>query len=141
MPYQLFVEIGRVVRIARGPDAGKIAVIVNVIDQNRALIDGPITGINRQGFRLKDLYLTKYMVEGLTHKSNRAEVTQAMKDAKIVEQWEEDPANLKMKKMKARREMGDFDRFKLRAAKSKRNKILYEMVEKRVAALKEAGKM
>jgi hypothetical protein len=30
-----FVEIGRVAMIAFGPDAGKLAVIIDVIDQNR----------------------------------------------------------------------------------------------------------
>lgn len=30
-----FVEVGRVAYISYGPDAGKLAVIVDVIDQNR----------------------------------------------------------------------------------------------------------
>jgi ribosomal protein L14E/L6E/L27E len=33
--YQKYVEIGRVVYIARGKDQGKLAVIVNVIDGNK----------------------------------------------------------------------------------------------------------
>ena len=49
MLYKLFVEIGRVVLISEGRDTGKIAVIVNVIDQNRVLIDGgTITGVERK---------------------------------------------------------------------------------------------
>ena len=47
MPYQLFVEIGRVVLIESGRNAGKIAVIINVIDQNRVLIEGPTSGVKR----------------------------------------------------------------------------------------------
>jgi hypothetical protein len=35
-----FVEIGRVVCINYGPDAGKLAVIVDVVNQNCALVDG-----------------------------------------------------------------------------------------------------
>ena len=35
MIYQKYVEIGRVVFIAKGKDQGKLAVIVNVIDGNK----------------------------------------------------------------------------------------------------------
>jgi len=35
MPYHKFVQVGRVVMVAKGPNEGKLAVIVNVIDQNR----------------------------------------------------------------------------------------------------------
>ena len=31
-----------------GPNKGKIAAIVNVIDQNRVLVDGPTSGVLRQ---------------------------------------------------------------------------------------------
>ena len=34
-PFQKFVQVGRVVYIAKGEDAGKIAAIVDIIDQNR----------------------------------------------------------------------------------------------------------
>ena len=37
-PFTKFVETGRVVYIAHGPDAGKIAAIVDIIDQNRVII-------------------------------------------------------------------------------------------------------
>lgn len=33
--YSLFVEVGRVAFINYGPDAGKLVVIVDVVDQNR----------------------------------------------------------------------------------------------------------
>jgi large subunit ribosomal protein L14e len=52
MPFKKFVEIGRVAYVNSGPEAGKIAAIVNVIDQNRVLIDGPTSGVRRQVFRV-----------------------------------------------------------------------------------------
>lgn len=36
-----FVSVGRVVLINYGPDAGKIATIIDVVDENKALVDGP----------------------------------------------------------------------------------------------------
>ena len=141
MPYKLFVEIGRVVLIESGPQAGKIAVIINVIDQNRVLIEGPTSGVKRQAYRLKQLRLTKYKVDGLKWHSRQGFVIKALKEAKIEEQWAEDPMCKQLKKVETRKAMGDFDRYKLCVAKAKRNAILNEMVEKKVAALKEAGKM
>ncbi len=57
-PFHKFVEIGRVAVVQEGPYAGKIAAIVDVIDQNRVLIDGPCSGIPRQEYRIKNLHLT-----------------------------------------------------------------------------------
>ncbi|MBS2599718.1 KOW domain-containing RNA-binding protein, partial [Salmonella enterica subsp. enterica serovar Typhimurium] len=39
MPFQRFGEIGRVALGNYGKDYGKLVVIVDVIDQNRALVD------------------------------------------------------------------------------------------------------
>ena len=33
--FERYVQVGRVVYVAHGPDKGKLAVIVDVIDQNR----------------------------------------------------------------------------------------------------------
>lgn len=38
MGYEKFVEIGRVAFVSAGPSKGKLAVIVDVLDQNRYLI-------------------------------------------------------------------------------------------------------
>ena len=63
MPFKKFVEIGRIAVLGQGPDAGKIAAIVNVIDQNRVLIDGPTSGVSRQEYPLKQLELTPLRVK------------------------------------------------------------------------------
>ena len=63
MPFKKFVEIGRVAVLGQGPDAGKIAAIVNVIDQNRVLIDGPTSGVRRQEYPLRQLELTPIRVK------------------------------------------------------------------------------
>ena len=56
------VEIGRVALVNFGPDAGKTAAIVDVIDQNRALVDGPLTGVKRQAVQFRRLRLTRLVV-------------------------------------------------------------------------------
>merc|ERR1739844_806462 len=62
MPFSKFVEIGRVAVLGDGPDSGKIAAIVNVIDQNRVLLDGPTSGVVRQAYPIKKLQLTPLKV-------------------------------------------------------------------------------
>lgn len=59
--YKHMVEIGRVVMINSGPNAGKAAAIVDVIDQNRALIDSP--QVDRQGVSFNRIRLTKYKIK------------------------------------------------------------------------------
>ncbi|EMH73394.1 60S ribosomal protein L14, putative, partial [Entamoeba histolytica HM-1:IMSS-B] len=50
MVFSRFVEVGRVVLMKTGPFASKLAVIVEILDHNRVLVDGPqaITGVPRQ---------------------------------------------------------------------------------------------
>ena len=60
MSFVRFVEIGRVCMINYGPDSGKLCTIVDVIDNNRALVDGPedCTGVHRHAINLKRVQLT-----------------------------------------------------------------------------------
>ena len=64
MSFVRFVEIGRVCLITYGPDIGKLCTIVNVIDNNRVLVDGPeeLTGCHRHAINLKRVQLTDIKV-------------------------------------------------------------------------------
>ena len=64
MPFKKFVEVGRVAVLGgEGPNQGKIAAIVNVIDQNRVLVDGPTSGVLRQvGLHLKVIFVNTHNV-------------------------------------------------------------------------------
>ena len=55
-----FVEPGRLCRVQYGPDAGKMCFIVDIINANRVLIDGPTTQVSRQSIPLKRLSLTDF---------------------------------------------------------------------------------
>ena len=59
---KFLVEIGRVVLINTGADAGKIATIVDFIDQNRVLIDGPSSGVVRRAESFKNIQLTRFVL-------------------------------------------------------------------------------
>nr|AHB12461.1 60S Ribosomal Protein L14 [Pantala flavescens] len=136
MPFKKFVETGRVAYIAYGPLAGKLCAVVDVIDQTRALVDGPCTGVPRTSVRFNELHLTKYRIKFPFSASTRV-VRKAWTAAKIDEKWAESAWAKKIEARKKRAEMTDFDRFKLGKARQVRNRIRtnsYFLVKKKVGA-------
>ncbi|CAJ0578145.1 unnamed protein product, partial [Mesorhabditis spiculigera] len=133
--FKRLVEVGRVVFIAKGKDQGKLATIVNVIDGNRVLIDGPTTGVVRGARNLKDLQLTKFTA-GVRVGQRTKGVQKAFSEGKIAEKF----ADSTWAKNIARRSKGaslsDFERFKLQRAKTLRNRL----VRIELAKLKKSAK-
>ena len=64
MSFKRHVEIGRVCLISFGPDMDKLCTVVNVIDNNRVLVDGPepVTGVHRHAINIGRLQLTDFKV-------------------------------------------------------------------------------
>ncbi|KAJ2507958.1 hypothetical protein H4217_008666, partial [Coemansia sp. RSA 1939] len=63
--FQRLVEVGRVVLINSGSDAGKIATIVEIVDHRRAIVDGPTTNVKRQVVPFNNVVLTDIVVKSL----------------------------------------------------------------------------
>ncbi|XP_063910696.1 large ribosomal subunit protein eL14 [Zophobas morio] len=122
MPFQRFVETGRVAFVSDGPHKGKLVSIVDVIDQTRVLVDGPASQVPRGELRLNQLHLTKFRIKFPFTASTRI-VRKAWNDAKINEKWEGSAWSKKMAAKEKRAQLTDFDRFKLRRARSRRNHI------------------
>ncbi|XP_060520049.1 large ribosomal subunit protein eL14 [Cylas formicarius] len=122
MPFQRFVETGRVAVIADGPFKGRLVSIVDVIDQTRVLVDGPETNVPRGQIRLSQLHLTKFRIKFPFAASTRV-VRKAWKEGNIQEKWENSVWAKKVAAKEKRVELSDFDRFKLRRMRSRRNKI------------------
>lgn len=121
MPFQRYVEPGRVALVAQGPLKGKLVSVVDVIDQTRALVDGPGSGIPRQQIRLNQLHLTKFRLKYPFTAPTRV-VRKAWTEAKLNEQWAESQWAQKLANKEKRAQMNDYDRFKLSAARVKRNR-------------------
>ncbi|KAJ9581975.1 hypothetical protein L9F63_003665 [Diploptera punctata] len=122
MPFKRFVETGRVAFVADGRYRGKLVSIVDVIDQTRALVDGPETGVPRGAMRLNQLHLTKFKIN-IPFTARTKLVRNSWKTNKINEKWAEGVWAQKIEAKRKRRAMTDFDRFKLRKARQMRNKI------------------
>ncbi|KAL3285066.1 hypothetical protein HHI36_019190 [Cryptolaemus montrouzieri] len=122
MPFQRFVETGRIAVVSDGPNKGKLVSIVDVIDQTRVLVDGPNSNVPRGQIRLNQLHLTKFRIKFPFTASTRV-VRKAWNDAKVDEKWSESVWAKKVAAKDKRIQLSDFDRFKLRRARSRRNKI------------------
>ncbi|GAA5816845.1 hypothetical protein MFLAVUS_010379 [Mucor flavus] len=114
------VEVGRVVLINYGPDSGKLAVIVDIIDHNRALIDGPTTGVTRQAFAYRRMVLTPLVIKDLPRNVGQSALVKALEKAQIVASWEKSAWAKKLEQRKVRASLTDFDRFKVSKLKNKR---------------------
>ncbi len=74
MSFKRYVEIGRVCLIEYGEDAGKLAAIVDVVDINRVLVDGPTTGVSRQAINIKRIRLTDIKISAKHNASQKCAV-------------------------------------------------------------------
>ncbi|KAG0258954.1 hypothetical protein BG011_002957 [Mortierella polycephala] len=129
--FQRVVEIGRVVMVNYGPDAGKLAVIVDIIDHNRALIEGPTTGIARSAYAFRRLTLTPLVIK-VPRNAGQTVLKAAIEKQDLAGSWAKTSWAKKIASRTQRASNTDFDRFKL----MKYKKLRREIVNKAVKATK-----
>jgi len=133
-----FVERGRVAVINYGEQAGKLCVIVDVVDQNRVLIDGPktITGIPRQQYNLKRLALTKFKIN-IPKGARLKTLVREFRSSNIMQRFQNSSWGRKLTARETKQNLSDFGRFKVMIAqkklKSKLARTLKEMSAERRA--------
>ena len=127
-----------------------------MIDQNRVLIDGPTSGVMRQEYPIKQMQLTPITVKFPFNAPTRI-VRKELESNKVFlkcvsnffkiyipqvnEQWESSNWKKRIDVKAKRAGLTDLDRFKLRKAKSARNKILAKALNSKKKALRKAGKL
>ncbi|KAF7154545.1 hypothetical protein RHSIM_Rhsim01G0261900 [Rhododendron simsii] len=117
MPFKRYVEVGRVALVNYGKDYGNLVVIVDVIDQNRALVDSP--DMVRTQMNFKRLSLTDITID-IKRVPKKKTLIAAMEAADVKNKWENSSWGRKLIVQKRRASLNDFDRFKLMLAKIKR---------------------
>lgn len=132
MVFTRHVELGRVVLVNYGPEAGKLATIIDVVDQNKCLIDGPqeITGVSRQIISFTRISLTDLTVK-IQRNARQKTLKKAWSEADTLAKWEASSWAKKLAAKKKRASLGDFDRFKVMVAKKQKA----EIIEKKMAEL------
>ena len=93
-------------------------MIVQVVDNKRALIDGPSTvnGVPRQVMPLKRLSLTSLKVK-ISPGARIIALTKAYSAAEISKKWAESSWAKGIAKRTAKAKLNDFDRFKMMVAR------------------------
>ncbi|NXQ31919.1 RL14 protein, partial [Alaudala cheleensis] len=137
--FKRFVEIGRVAFISFGPHAGKLVAIVDVIDQNRALVDGPCSGVRRQAMPFKCMQLTDFVLK-FPHSARQKCVRLAWEKANINEKWSATRWAKKIEAREKKAKMTDFDRYKVMKAKRMRNRIIKHEMKKLQKLASKKGK-
>eukprot|EP00904_Undaria_pinnatifida_P006367 jgi/Undpi1/2860/HiC_scaffold_14.g06237.m1 len=133
MGFTRFVEIGRVVLINYGPHEGRLAVIIDVADNNKALVDGPDTGVPRQMIPFKRMALTDFKLP-IQRNSRAGTISKASKEFDLIAKWDASSwAKKKAKKVK-RASLTDFDRFKVMVARKQKSAIIAKKVAELQAA-------
>ncbi|CAI4045023.1 hypothetical protein SKDZ_08G0400 [Saccharomyces kudriavzevii ZP591] len=106
------VEVGRVVLIKNGQSAGKLAAIVEIIDQKKVLIDGPKAGVPRQAINLGQVVLTP-LTFTLPRGARTATVSKKWAAAGVCEKWATSSWAKKIAQRERRAALTDFERFQV----------------------------
>ena len=106
------MEIGRVALVNYGKDYGKLVVIVDVLDQNKALVDAPDMVRSQMNFKRLSLDI-KIDINRVPRKKSLIE---AMEKATVKNKCENSSWGRKLIVQKRRAALNDFDRFKLMLA-------------------------
>ncbi|KAJ3996456.1 ribosomal protein L14-domain-containing protein [Lentinula boryana] len=118
--FKRFVEVGRVVLLKSGPDAGKIAVIAEIIDHKRAVVDGPTTSVPRQSYPYKHLTLTPLALTKLPRGSRSGAIKKQLEKEDTLTKWNNSEWAKKRAAVEKRRGLNDFARFSVMLEKKKR---------------------
>jgi len=128
--FKRFVEVGRVVLLRSGPHSDRIAVIAEIIDHNRAIIDGPTTDVPRQAYPYKHLTLTPLKLTGLPRGAGSGVVKKLLEKEQIVEKWNKSLWAQKRAAVEKRRALNDFARFNVMVAKKRRRDSVRKSIAK-----------
>lgn len=121
MVFSRFVELGRVVVINRGAFTGKVAVVVEIVDHNRVLVDGPqaLTGVARHVACVGHLTLTDIVVPKVTRGMTHAKLCVRFQQEGVLRKYGKSAQGLRQTRLSLRKGMTDFDSFRVKAAMKK----------------------
>ena len=109
------------VYLTSGPQAGSLAVIAEIVDHNRALIDGPSTGVPRQVLSYSSLTLTPYIVKGLPRGTKSTTIKKFWEKSGVQAKWDASSWAKKLEARKTRAGLTDFERFQVMRLKKQRS--------------------
>ncbi|KAL2217044.1 60S ribosomal protein L14 [Thermoascus aurantiacus ATCC 26904] len=133
------VQVGRVVLIRSGPYTGKLAVIVEIVDHRRVLVDGPSGKedkvVPRHVLPLAHATLTPFVIPKFPRAAGTGPVRRLWEKNEIDEKWAKSSYVKKEEQREKRKNLTDFERFKvMRLKKQARYEIQKAHAKIRAAA-------
>lgn len=102
--------------LKEGPHAGQVAVVLDVIDLNRVLIQGP--NVPRQPFLIRRSKLTDIKI-AMPRGARTKTFNKYWTEGRVDQLWSETALSKKLARQEIRKNLTDFDRFKVSVIKSK----------------------
>eukprot|EP00088_Acartia_fossae_P040009 TRINITY_DN41642_c0_g1_i1.p1 TRINITY_DN41642_c0_g1~~TRINITY_DN41642_c0_g1_i1.p1 ORF type:complete len:165 (-),score=3.28 TRINITY_DN41642_c0_g1_i1:222-716(-) len=118
------VEPGRLAVINFGSKRDLPVTIVDIIDQRRAIIEGPQSGIERQYITLRRLALTRFVTPDVPRGCPSVELEKKLREHNTVGKWQQTNWAKKIAIKKLRANLNDFQRFQVRSLKRQRKTII-----------------
>eukprot|EP00997_Jenningsia_sp_PLL12_P010007 NODE_7109_length_473_cov_7.188679_g6293_i0.p1 GENE.NODE_7109_length_473_cov_7.188679_g6293_i0~~NODE_7109_length_473_cov_7.188679_g6293_i0.p1 ORF type:complete len:154 (-),score=26.77 NODE_7109_length_473_cov_7.188679_g6293_i0:11-406(-) len=126
--FRKFVEPGRVAYKNYARELHQLIVILEIVDHQRVLVQ-PLEGSDFRYIEfVKNFDLTE-MVLKVNQNSTKDEVKEAVKEANVFEKFKETTVYKVEKQREMRRNLTDFERFKVRKFKKLRANLLKKAVE------------
>ncbi|KAF8819931.1 ribosomal protein RPL14 [Cardiosporidium cionae] len=125
--FNRFIEAGRLCVIQFGPDYGKLCFIVDVINENRVLIDGE--SVSRQAIPIKRLALTDLKVS-IPRGIRTRTLKRVIKESDTIAKFNSSSWGKKMIFRTRKAQMTDFDRFKMMVIRTQRAAIKRREINK-----------
>ena len=117
--FKRFVEAGRLALVTYGPETGKLVTIVDILDQNRVVVDGPTTGVKRQQIPVRWISLTD--VKSKVPRGARTGIVKKLiEKSHAVQKFSKTAWAHKLAVRTARKNLNDFDRFKAMVLKKRK---------------------
>ena len=120
MPFKRYMEVGRVVLMNHGVDSGNLATVIEIVDQNKCMVDGPC---GRKVVSYTQLTLTDLTVQ-IPRNAKASTLAKAWEEAGTQEKWDNSSWAKKLVARKKRVNLSDFDRFKVMVARKQKAKII-----------------
>ena len=96
------MNLGRVVEVNFGEHAGKVAVVVDIVDEKRVIIVNPLEQIPRHQISNKRLGLTKFRVATIEKDDKQSVIEQKLKEFKLADKIKKTSFGKRIMKQKAR---------------------------------------
>jgi large subunit ribosomal protein L14e len=125
MVFKRYAEVGRVVLVNYGSESGKLATIIDIVDQNKCLIDGPeaLTGVSRQVIPFTRIALTDLTVK-VQRNARQTTLQKAWEAGETMKTWDASAWAKKLAAKKKRSSLSDFGRFKVMVARKQKKEII-----------------